>query len=151
MIYHNRSSRNVQHFKIIFQHVVFLFVENSTSFGLGFTRLDRHRYSDITERLKSTNIVEEVQDTRKNVKIVRRERKQATSHNWHFVTDRRDDDNSDDRNDDGKRSRRWENNIKMDLRERDWDIVDWIHVPGDRQQWRILTNTVINYKRRGVS
>jgi hypothetical protein len=29
--------------------------------------------------------------------------------------------------------------------------VDWIHVPGDRQQWRILTNTVINYKRRGVS
>jgi hypothetical protein len=25
-------------------------------------------------------------------------------------------------------TRRWVDNIKMDLREREWDIMDWIHM-----------------------
>jgi hypothetical protein len=35
-------------------------------------------------------------------------------------------------------------NIKMDLRERGWDGMDWIHLAQDRDQWRALVNTVMN-------
>jgi len=30
---------------------------------------------------------------------------------------------------------RWENNIRMSLRETGWKDVDWIHVAQDRDQW----------------
>jgi hypothetical protein len=30
---------------------------------------------------------------------------------------------------------RWVNNIKMDLREIGWDVVDWIDMSQDRDQW----------------
>jgi hypothetical protein len=33
---------------------------------------------------------------------------------------------------------RWVDNIKMDLRERGWDGVDWIDMAQDRDQWRAL-------------
>jgi hypothetical protein len=29
----------------------------------------------------------------------------------------------------------WENNIKMDLREIGWEVVDWMHLVQDRDQW----------------
>ena len=32
-------------------------------------------------------------------------------------------------------SRRWEDNIKMDLREVSWDAGDWIYLVQDRVQW----------------
>jgi hypothetical protein len=32
----------------------------------------------------------------------------------------------------------------MDLREIGWDGVDWIELAQDRDQWRVLVNTVIN-------
>jgi hypothetical protein len=32
----------------------------------------------------------------------------------------------------GKHRRRWEDNIRMDLREIAWEVVDWIHVAQDR-------------------
>jgi hypothetical protein len=35
-------------------------------------------------------------------------------------------------------------NIKIDLRERGWDGVDWIDLAQDRVQWRALVNTVMN-------
>jgi hypothetical protein len=35
-------------------------------------------------------------------------------------------------------------NITMDLREIEWDDVDWIDMPQDRDQWRALVNTVLN-------
>jgi hypothetical protein len=39
---------------------------------------------------------------------------------------------------------RWGDNIKMDLRERGWDGMDWIDLAQDRDQWRALVNTVMN-------
>jgi hypothetical protein len=42
----------------------------------------------------------------------------------------------------GKPRRRWVDNIKMDLREIEWDGVDWIDMAKDRDQWMALVNTV---------
>jgi hypothetical protein len=42
--------------------------------------------------------------------------------------------------------RRWMDNMKMDLRETVWDGVDWIHMAWDRDQWRVLVNTVLNFR-----
>jgi hypothetical protein len=30
--------------------------------------------------------------------------------------------------------------IKMDLREIEWGVMDWIHLAEDREQWRALVN-----------
>jgi hypothetical protein len=40
--------------------------------------------------------------------------------------------------------RRWEDNIKMDLREIGFGDVDWIYLAQDRGRWRSLVNTVMN-------
>jgi hypothetical protein len=46
----------------------------------------------------------------------------------------------------GRPRRRWEDNIKMDLRQiRFWD-VDWIHWAQDRDRWRALVNMVMNLR-----
>jgi hypothetical protein len=42
--------------------------------------------------------------------------------------------------------RRWVDNIKMDLREIGWDVIDWIDLTQDRDQWRALVNTVMNFR-----
>jgi hypothetical protein len=39
---------------------------------------------------------------------------------------------------------RWEDNIKMDLRETGWGGMDWIDLAQDRDQWKALVNTVVN-------
>jgi hypothetical protein len=53
-------------------------------------------------------------------------------------------------NPEGKRPlgipRRWVNNIKMDLREREWDDMDWIDLAQDRYRWRVLLNTGMNLR-----
>jgi hypothetical protein len=36
------------------------------------------------------------------------------------------------------------NNIEMDLREIEWDGMNWIDLAEDRDQWRALVNTVVN-------
>jgi hypothetical protein len=41
---------------------------------------------------------------------------------------------------------RWEDNIKMDLREIRWSAMDWIDLAQDRDQWRALVNTVMNFR-----
>jgi hypothetical protein len=46
----------------------------------------------------------------------------------------------------GRPRRRWLDNIKVDLREIEWDGVDWIDVAQDRDQWRPLVNTVLNLR-----
>jgi len=37
-------------------------------------------------------------------------------------------------------------NIKMELTETGYDNVDWIHLAQDREQWRALVNTVMNFQ-----
>jgi hypothetical protein len=34
----------------------------------------------------------------------------------------------------------------MDLRQIEWDSVDWIELAQDRDQWRVLVNTVMNLR-----
>jgi hypothetical protein len=42
----------------------------------------------------------------------------------------------------GTPTRRWVDNIKIDLREIGWDGMDWIDLAQDRDQWRALVNKV---------
>jgi hypothetical protein len=42
--------------------------------------------------------------------------------------------------------RRWEDNIKLDLREIGIDGANWIQLAGDRVQWRAFVNTVMNLR-----
>jgi hypothetical protein len=41
---------------------------------------------------------------------------------------------------------RWEDNIKMDLREIGWEGVDWMHLAWDRDHWRAVVNTIMNLR-----
>jgi hypothetical protein len=45
-----------------------------------------------------------------------------------------------------RRRRKWEDNIKIDLREIEWVGMDWIYLAQDRDQWNALVNTVINFR-----
>jgi hypothetical protein len=36
--------------------------------------------------------------------------------------------------------------LKRDLRETDWDGIDWIDLAQDRDQWRAPVNTVMNFR-----
>jgi hypothetical protein len=38
---------------------------------------------------------------------------------------------------------KWEDGIRMDLREIGWRSVDWIQLAQDRDRWRALVNTVM--------
>jgi hypothetical protein len=46
----------------------------------------------------------------------------------------------------GRPRRMWVDSIKMDLREIEWDGMDWICLAQDRDQWRALVNTVMNLR-----
>jgi hypothetical protein len=46
----------------------------------------------------------------------------------------------------GRPRRRWVDNIKIDLREIGWDGMDWIHLAQDMHQWKVLVNTVMNFR-----
>jgi hypothetical protein len=46
----------------------------------------------------------------------------------------------------GRSRRRWVGNIKIALREIEWDGVDWIDLAQDRDHWRALVNTVMNLR-----
>jgi hypothetical protein len=46
----------------------------------------------------------------------------------------------------GRPRRRWEDNIKMDLREVGWGGMDWINLAQDRDTWRALLNAVMNLR-----
>jgi hypothetical protein len=45
----------------------------------------------------------------------------------------------------GRLRRRWKDNIKMHLREIGREVVDWMPPPQDRDLWRALVNTVMNF------
>jgi hypothetical protein len=46
----------------------------------------------------------------------------------------------------GRSGCRWEDNIKMDLREIGLGGMDWTDLAPDRDQWRALVNTVMNLR-----
>ena len=44
----------------------------------------------------------------------------------------------------GRPSFKWEDNIEVNLEEKAWERVDWIHVGQDRDILRAFVNTVLN-------
>jgi hypothetical protein len=46
----------------------------------------------------------------------------------------------------GRPRHRWEDNIKMDLQEVEWEGVDWIDVAQDRDRWQALVNAAKNLR-----
>ena len=45
----------------------------------------------------------------------------------------------------GRPRRRWEGNIKMDLQEVGRGCGDWMELAQDRDRWRVLVSTVMNF------
>jgi hypothetical protein len=41
---------------------------------------------------------------------------------------------------------RWENGIRMDLRETDWGGLDWIQLAQDTDRWQALVSAVMNLR-----
>ena len=48
----------------------------------------------------------------------------------------------------GRPRRRWEDNTKMDLQEVGGGGGDWMELAQDRDRWRSLVNTVMNFRVR---
>jgi hypothetical protein len=46
----------------------------------------------------------------------------------------------------GKTRSRWEDGIRLDLRETGWGCVDWIRLAQDWDRWRVVVNTVMNLR-----
>jgi hypothetical protein len=46
----------------------------------------------------------------------------------------------------GRPRHRWEDSIKMDLREVGWEGMNWIELAEDRDRWRALVNAVMNLR-----
>jgi hypothetical protein len=46
----------------------------------------------------------------------------------------------------GRLTHRWEDTIKMDLREVGWGGIDWVHLAQDRDHWRPLANRLMNLR-----
>jgi hypothetical protein len=46
----------------------------------------------------------------------------------------------------GRPRRRWEDGVRMDLREIDLGGVDWIRLAHDRDRWRAVVSAVMNVR-----
>jgi hypothetical protein len=46
----------------------------------------------------------------------------------------------------GRPRRRWVDNIRMDLGEVGWGDVGWIGLAKDRNRWRALVNSILNFR-----
>jgi hypothetical protein len=41
---------------------------------------------------------------------------------------------------------RWKNNIKLDIKLMEWEVMDWFHLAQDVDTWQALVNTVMNLR-----
>jgi hypothetical protein len=46
----------------------------------------------------------------------------------------------------GRSRHRWEDSIKMYLGKTEFSGIDWIDLDQDRDRWRALVNTVMNFR-----
>jgi hypothetical protein len=46
----------------------------------------------------------------------------------------------------GRRTRRWEHNMKIDLGEIGWGGIGWLDMAQDADQWRDLANMILNLR-----
>jgi hypothetical protein len=46
----------------------------------------------------------------------------------------------------GRRKRRWINNIKLEILERELDDVDWISLAHSMYKWKTLVDTIMNFE-----
>jgi hypothetical protein len=46
----------------------------------------------------------------------------------------------------GRPRRRWVDNVRMDLGGVGWGDVDWIGLTQDRNRWKALVNSVLNFR-----
>jgi hypothetical protein len=46
----------------------------------------------------------------------------------------------------GRSRRRWENSIRMYLREIGWEVVSWTHLAHVTDQWRPFVNMIMNLR-----
>jgi hypothetical protein len=44
---------------------------------------------------------------------------------------------------------RWKDNFRIDLRDVQWEVTDWIHVAQNRDQWRDLENMITKSSIKG--
>jgi hypothetical protein len=42
--------------------------------------------------------------------------------------------------------RRWEDGIRMDLRDIGWGCLEWIHLAEDMDRWRAFVHAVVNLR-----
>jgi hypothetical protein len=43
----------------------------------------------------------------------------------------------------GRFRHKWDNNIRMDVGKIGWEVMDWMNLVQERDQWRHLVNTVM--------
>jgi hypothetical protein len=46
----------------------------------------------------------------------------------------------------GRPRRRWDDNIRMDLRETGWEGVEWMHLTQNRDKWWALGKRIMNLR-----
>jgi hypothetical protein len=46
----------------------------------------------------------------------------------------------------GRHRHRWEDNIKIDIQEVEWESVDWIDMSQNMYRWRAVVNAVMNLR-----